>query len=270
MTPVSATAHADLDSLKRIAYATLAPVFAPEGYTEAQRAVDKPIAVSPITMTGLDSRELSPMQYRIEPNLRNHSGNLSRDKILAAIGEVVKNLTTPGWQVPPPEAPQAKSESKVGEQTEGQTADQPRSAGPGAGETSGSGNQSEAEEVDTLDVPAQSAGDAEGQKSPEVPVDSSSERTQLPTIRRKAVVNLYSSEYVIMVSALKGVCGISCVQGFDEGKKFNIQTLSGGNQPDPKQEAAKAAKKAAQDAEKEEALAEEAYHRSQAALVGQA
>lgn len=45
MTPVSATAHADIDSLKRIAYVTLSPLFAPAGYTDEQRAQDPVITV---------------------------------------------------------------------------------------------------------------------------------------------------------------------------------------------------------------------------------
>lgn len=46
MTPVSATAHADVDSLQRIAYNILESTFAPQGYTMEQRDRDPVVAVS--------------------------------------------------------------------------------------------------------------------------------------------------------------------------------------------------------------------------------
>lgn len=161
----------------------------------------------------------------------------------------MRNLTTPDWQVP------------LLEDVAKGSADQ-HEAGQTLAKNDPEGCNGRA--ADSLQVTVDTSAEAESKESAQTP-SVRAEKARLPSARRKAVVNLTNPEYVIMVSALKGVCGISCVRGFDEGKKFNIQTLSGGNQPDTKQEAAKAAKKAAEDAAREEMLAEEAHHRNQAA-----
>ena len=179
----------------------------------------------------------------------------------------MRDLTNPDWQWPTVEAAKsATTESEANpEVVETESSKDSLPAVPDGGE---------AEKRDSVDdavglsaeggagVPKETDGE-EADPVAEVP-QSKPAREPLPAVRRRTKVDLKTPEYVIMVSALKGVCGISCVRGFDEGKKFNIQTLSGGNQPDPKKVAEKVAKKAAEDALREEMQAEEEHHRNQA------
>lgn len=179
----------------------------------------------------------------------------------------MRDLTNPDWQWPSIEAAKsAATESEanpevveveaskdslaaVQEGSEAEKGDLVNDAvGPSAGSGANALKEANSEDADPV---------------AEMP-QSKPAREPLPTVRRRSKVDLKTPEYVIMVSALKGMCGISCVRGFDQGKKFNIQTLSGGNQPDPKKEAEKAAKKAAEDALREEMQAEEEHHRNQA------
>ena len=183
---------------------------------------------------------------------------------MTAIGEVVRDLTNPDWQFPSPEAAQAEAGEK-GEDKPVDTDQTPVAAGDQeqASEEALSAETGESPTGETAKADVSEPSEKQAQSSQ--PVVSQSKREPLPLVRRRANVDLKNSEYVIMVSALKGVCGISHVRGFDEAKKFNIQTLSGGNQPDPKKEAEKAARKAAEDAMREEMRAEEEHHRKEQA-----
>lgn len=49
----------------------------------------------------------------------------------------------------------------------------------------------------------------------------------LPEYRRRTFVDLKHPTHTILVSALRGVCGMSVVERYDERKKFNVQMLSG-------------------------------------------
>jgi len=49
----------------------------------------------------------------------------------------------------------------------------------------------------------------------------------LPEYRRRIYVDLKHPTHTILVSALRGVCGMSVVERYDERKKFNVQMLSG-------------------------------------------
>ena len=56
--------------------------------------------------------------------------------------------------------------------------------------------------------------------------ETAAARPPLAHIRRRTYVDLKCPSHTILITALKGVCGISVVEGYDKGRKFNIQSLS--------------------------------------------
>lgn len=72
---------------------------------------------------------------------------------------------------------------------------------------------------------AQEGQSKDGKRAEDVEPTASSRL--LPPVRRRAHVDLKNPTHVILVSALKGVCGISIVKDYDKGKKYNLQSLGG-------------------------------------------
>ena len=54
--------------------------------------------------------------------------------------------------------------------------------------------------------------------------DAAPPRTE--TAAARPPLALKCPSHTILITALKGVCGISVVEGYDKGRKFNIQSLS--------------------------------------------
>lgn len=196
-----------------------------------------------------DFAESVKYQYRIEPFLRNHSGSLSRDIILHTIGSVVRDLTTASFQYPEKMSEIATiTNADGGPKSASGDADKQDSpkhenVAESEGVTNGNldasigategGNASEtkitslegrnvAEEGKVLGGDA--SADAVLDENPST--SSMSGRPRLPEARRKTKVDLKHPKYTILVSALKGVCGLSIVEGFEESRRFNIQVLS--------------------------------------------
>lgn len=249
MTPVSATCHADADALRNMAYRELQSTFAPEGYTKEEREEDPPI------------------YYRIEPNLRNHTGTFNRDAINSVVGDVVRDLTNPRWQYPvierqaqpnktdEPVQP-ADSEDKVKSVADmpvdpvddGAAAQETSSAVKGDAEEpsiqpeatpTGAPLVTDGQPAATEQAESSVTGEEDAKPQPPAASDASLaddtgaavEQTQrkhpiLPPHRRRTYVDLKKPTHTILVSVLKGVCCISIVTGYDEGRKFNIQMLA--------------------------------------------
>ncbi|KAK9893607.1 hypothetical protein P389DRAFT_198854 [Cystobasidium minutum MCA 4210] len=255
ITPVSNTTHADPNSLKRLAYRLLQPLIAPSGYTREQRDVDEPI------------------KYRIEPSLRNHSASLNRQVVTEIIGEVVRDLANAHFQFPKKQ-PDASPKGANNEE-----AKQPGSADAAVGtaEAETKADDTNTEKVTDVTEEAQTAVQALDAAQPQssaqadetlAPKPESAEETvedgetpwhDLPAYRRRIFVDLKNPTHTILVSALKGVCGMSVVEGYDARKKFNLQMLGGTLPPQgagkPKEKADEGEQPPAADAAEEQAAA---------------
>ncbi|CAD6580050.1 MAG: hypothetical protein CYPHOPRED_001073 [Cyphobasidiales sp. Tagirdzhanova-0007] len=210
MTPVSATGHADVNSLRALAYKVLQSTFAPRHYTEDQREGDPPIT------------------YRVEPFLRNHSATLNRDIVTQLIGDVVRDLTNPAFQFPlhQPESTSATDSQDSAHRTNQKT--------PQAEPSEESSLEKEEIRIsEDVTVEGQSPS-SELHRSSSIAATGSTgppedvvrpPREPFPNVRRRTHVDLKHPSHVILVSALKGVCGISIVEGYEEGRKYNIQVL---------------------------------------------
>lgn len=213
------------------------------------------------------------MQYRIEPNLRNHTGTFNRDLVNQVVGEVVRDLTNPRFQYPVHQKPaEATKAEEPGQEVESEGTSKGDSA-VAVEPADGSASAANGEHLDSVQREPASAANAEPldsmQGELEAKVESSaqpeatsirepatsveqldkveegkdsevqtkvaevstapeapqSKRPTLPPHRRRTYVDLKKPTHTILVSVLKGVCGISIVTGYDEGRKFNIQML---------------------------------------------
>lgn len=81
-------------------------------------------------------------------------------------------------------------------------------------------DQSVPQEEQAIEAPAQETVTAEDEPE-EIPWHI------LSAYRRRIFVDLKHPTHTILVSALRGVVGLSVVERYDERKKFNVQMLSG-------------------------------------------
>lgn len=200
--------------------------------------------------------------------MRNHSGSLSRDICQQTIGEVIRNLTDSTFQLPSPSASTSRAETVVlkddeekGAGTEGEMNTAPSSQGEGTSENGNAGGGSP-----TCDNAAISAGSgAQQDAGSELPkiADILPKLDPLPSIRPRARVDLKHPKYTILISALKGVAGLSVVTEWDTSKKFNLQMLA-------EEQLAKKGEAARADAQNGTSKAEEKQVADEGALSGPA
>lgn len=144
------------------------------------------------------------------------------------IGEVVRDLANAHFQFPKPQ---------IIEKDANDAAVQPQSSSENVEKEQEKDDSAAALQVSTqTDDPAekQSADrDEEQDKSLEKPEESEDQTAEetpwhiLPAYRRRIFVDLKNPTHTILVSALRGVCGLSVVEGYDQRKKFNVQMLGG-------------------------------------------
>lgn len=220
-------------------------------------------------------------QYRIEPNLRNHSGTFNRDLVTQLVGDVIRDLTNPRFQYPvyqKPETEDEQSESAdnsaedsatdtVKDSAKDQAIEGADNEGPAnvaataAEEEKPTLNATEAplpdhETSDVTDSSTQQTQQAETGESTlpadQNPADSADapapQRPVLPGHRRRAYVDLKNATHTVMVTILKGVASMSIVTGYDEGRKFNIQMLAEQQVAKKSQQAEESEKTKAEDA----------------------
>lgn len=175
------------------------------------------------------------MQYRIEPIIRNHSASLNRQVVTDLIGDVVRDLANPSFQF--------QRRRNVEETANVEERNEPPSMEPNMVETSAHLAPEEAnglsepvsEQIPVADPAVGTAMQSEeavndGAKDQTENLDDSPEETPwhiLPEYRRRVFVDLKHPTHTILVSALRGVCGMSVVERYDERKRFNVQVLSG-------------------------------------------
>lgn len=154
------------------------------------------------------------------------------------IGEVVRDLANPSFQFqkrrnfeepvdgakPSEVAQDVASEA----QTSAEPAKEEMSSSNDAtapvqdGEASAtSSNIAQSEEIEKGGALAQSEKESADDAPEEAPWHI------LPEYRRRIFVDLKHPTHTILISALRGVCGMSVVERYDELKKFNVQVLSG-------------------------------------------
>lgn len=230
ITPVSNTTHADPNSLKRLAYRILQPLIAPSDYTREQREADEPIKVCVMSYELLwpFNSKLTPFcrtQYRIEPTLRNHTASLNRQVVTDVIGEVVRDLANAHFQFPKRQVVEHAAEPT--EKSEGTTPAQAAEPASADATQASSTTAEETKETSNMPTPGQASEESEVKpQGDEAPVEETPWNI-LPPYRRRIHVDLKHPTHTILVSALRGVCGISVVEGYDEKKKFNVQMLGG-------------------------------------------
>lgn len=171
---------------------------------------------------------------------------MNRQVVTDIIGEVVRDLANPSFQfqkrrVHEEEKPVAEGDQEKpvdGEVEAGATtaiATDEKDALPKETATLAQPEHKD----ETAETKEQQGEEAESTKEPkdEAEAEQSTEEPQqqeeetpwhiLPAHRRRIYVDLKHPTHTILVSALRGVCGISVVERYDERKKFNVQMLSG-------------------------------------------
>lgn len=183
-------------------------------------------------------------QYRIEPFLRNHTGTLDRQVVLDVVGEVIRDLANPFFQLKRGEKPVDKAESEekpvetaveeannmqgVTSETDGAPIREEKQETAGAAGTEESLTEKQSISEETMKQ--QESGADEPSKELEImDSDKNEDPSQLwyilPEHRRRTIVDLKHPTHTILVSALRGVCGLSVVERYEENKKYNIQSL---------------------------------------------
>lgn len=144
------------------------------------------------------------------------------------IGEVVRDLANAHFQFAKPQVIENDADdAAVQPQSPGRNIEKEQEKDDSAGTPQVSTQTEEPAAKQSSDQ------DEEQDKSPakqEEGEDQPAEETPwhiLPAYRRRIFVDLKNPTHTILVSALRGVCGISVVEGYDQRKKFNVQMLGG-------------------------------------------
>ena len=140
--------------------------------------------------------------------MRNHSGKLNREVINQVVGGVIHDLTTASFQYPRYDI------------------EKPANTDSGNAE----------DEIAETALPAAAAADTavatEEAPPPTTIAPVSAPQPQpvrkpiLPAARRKTKVDLKNPTHTILISALKGICGMSIVTDYDKKRRLNLQMLA--------------------------------------------
>ena len=139
--------------------------------------------------------------------MRNHSGKLNREVINQVVGGVIHDLTTASFQYPrydiekPANTDSGNAEDEIAE-----------TALPAAAADTAEANEEAPQPITAALVSA--------------PQSLPARKPILPAARRKTKVDLKNPTHTIMISALKGTCGMSVVTDYEKKRRLNLQMLA--------------------------------------------